>query len=292
MKNRKEIVLRHVDRQGQGIEIGPCHNPIAPKREGFRVHIIDHMSRPQLLEKYKHDHLAVENIEEVDFVWGGQPYAELVGRTGCYDWIIASHVIEHSPDFIAFLNDCDALLKDGGVLCLVVPDKRFCFDRFRPVTGLAKFIDSHYAGNRIHTPGTVAEFLINVVTKAGERAWDETTRGPYAFIHSAGEAAGAMAIARDQKAYLDVHNWCFVPHSFRLILEDLNALGFTKLREVDFSPTEACEFYVTLGRHGRGPGIGRMEMLRAIESETAAVDAELAPPPAPAPRRWWPWPQR
>jgi hypothetical protein len=71
--------------------------------------------------------------------------------------------------------------------------------------------------------------------------------------------------------YRDVHNWCFVPHSFRLLVHDLYILGHTRMREVAFHPTEGCEFYVTLGRHGQGPAMSRYELLKAI-------DAELAPP--------------
>ena len=32
--------------------------------------------------------------------------------------------------------------------------------------------------------------------------------------------------------YIDHHAWCFVPHSFRLMLHDLHLLGLTELREV------------------------------------------------------------
>src|SRR6185437_1662157 len=101
--------------------------PTAAKKDGYQVYVVDHLNREQLIEKYQHDPVATENIEEVDFVWRGQPYAELTGRTKFYDWIIASHVIEHTPDLIGFLNDCDSILKDDGILSLAVPDKRFCF---------------------------------------------------------------------------------------------------------------------------------------------------------------------
>jgi hypothetical protein len=79
-----------------------------------------------------------------------------------------------------------------------------------------------------------------------------------------------IAEVRDKGSYLDVHNWCFVPHSFRLMIEDLHALGYTKMREVSFVPTEGYEFFVTLGRHGRGPGLTRHEIVRAIDAELAA----------------------
>ena len=80
-----------------------------------------------------------------------------------------------------------------------------------------------------------------------------------------------MKAVTDQGAYLDIHNWCFVPHSFRLLVNDLHVLGFTNLREVGFHSTEGCEFYVTLGRNGAGPGISRLDLLRAVDAELAAV---------------------
>jgi len=91
--NRKQKALRHVNREGFGVEIGPSHNPIAPKREGFKVHIIDHTTREQLVHKYRTEPVALDNIEEVDFVWHAEPYAELTGKLVDYDWVIPSNVI-------------------------------------------------------------------------------------------------------------------------------------------------------------------------------------------------------
>ena len=108
--NRKAKVLQHLDKNGIGIEIGPGLKPIAPKRAGFKVEIIDYLSREQLIAKYKDEHTNLEEIEEVDYVWHGESYAELTGKTKFYDWIIASHVIEHTADLIDFLNNCGGLL--------------------------------------------------------------------------------------------------------------------------------------------------------------------------------------
>lgn len=272
--NRKEKVLRHINKNGNGIEIGPSHNPIAPKKEGYKVHIIDHMSRDQLIAKYKDHHVNLENIEEVDFVWRGENYTELTGKNKHYDWIIASHVIEHTPDLIGFLNDCDAILKDDGVISLVVPDKRYCFDHYRPITGISKIIDSHFQKATIHTPGTVAEYFLNVVSKSGNIAWAASTTGEYNFIHSLENALQGMKSVVNENAYLDVHAWCYVPHSFRLIVHDLFCLGLIPFQEVDFFPTDGCEFYVTLGRRGQCINKSRIAMLEIIESEIT-VRAEI-----------------
>ncbi len=71
----------------------------------------------------------------------------------------------------------------------------------------------------------------------------------------------------NEKAYIDVHAWCFVPPSFRLIIHDLFCLGFIPFQEVDFFPTDGCEYYLTLGRSGSGINKSRLEMLNIIESE-------------------------
>lgn len=245
--DRQEKTLKYINPSGQGLEIGPSYSPIAPKKEGYKVQIIDHTSREGLIAKYKDHPVNLKNIEEVDFVWRGESYLELTGKEKYYDWIIASHIIEHVPDLIGFLNNCASILKDDGVISLVIPDKRYCFDRYRPVTGIAKIIDNHFYGNANHTPGTVAEYFLNAVSKAGSIAWNSSVTGEYKFIHPLENASQRMKAALDDKAYIDAHAWCFVPHSSRLLIHDLFCLGFIPFQEVGFFNTEECEFFVALG---------------------------------------------
>ena len=280
--NRQAKVLQHLNTKGKGLEIGPSHNPIAPKKAGYDVDIIDHMSREELIEKYREHNLNLDNIEEVDFVWQGESYAELTGKEKYYDWIIASHLIEHTPDLIGFLNDCDKILKDDGVISLVIPDKRYCFDHYRPLTGLAQIIDSYFQRHKIHTPGTVAEYYLNVVRKGEIIAWDANITGEYSFVHSLQDSLQGIKTVREDKAYIDVHAWCFVPHSFRLLIHDLHALGFIPFQEVGFAPTAGCEFYITLSRQGMGSERSRLEMLKTIEAEINAAEPQSEPEPLPA----------
>ena len=107
--NRKEKILKHIDTSGKGLEIGPSHNPIAPKQEGFDVQSIDHLCKEDLIRKYEDESVDTSQIEEVDYVWRGEPYDELTGKRDYYDWIVASHLVEHTPDLIGFLIDCDSI---------------------------------------------------------------------------------------------------------------------------------------------------------------------------------------
>lgn len=266
--NRTQKTLKHIKKSGFGLEIGPSHNPIAPKSDGYRVHIIDHMTQTELIDKYREHKVNLKKIESVDFVWDGEKdYSELTGNRNFYDWIIASHVIEHTPCLISFLNDCDQLLNESGVLSLVIPDKRYCFDHFRPMTGIAKVIDSLSQGHKVHTPGTVAEYFLNVVAKNNAIAWHPATEGNYNFVHSLADARGGMESVKQNGNYIDVHAWCFTPHSFRLMVEDLFSLGFIQLRELDFFPTVGCEFFITLSRQGQGSQMSRLELLEKVEMD-------------------------
>ena len=99
MMTREEIILSHIKRDGLGLEIGAGCAPLAPKKQGFRVHVLDHCDKNALIEKYRPHGIDVENIEEVDFVWDGRPYTELIGRRHVYDWIIGSR-----PGAVSFLR--------------------------------------------------------------------------------------------------------------------------------------------------------------------------------------------
>ena len=270
--DRKTRILSFLDKAGKGMEIGPSHNPIAPKKEGFDVHIVDHCDRAGLVEKYRPHGVKLDDIEDVDFVWRDTSYGELTGHSKFYDWIIASHVIEHTPDLIGFLKSSEDVLKDDGILALAVPDKRFCFDHFRPISGLASLIDAHLSKNKIHTAGRVAEYFLNVVSLSGRIAWDRPFRSAqsienFAFVHGQEDALSGMRAVSEQGAYLDVHAWCFTPSSFRLLVEDLYGLGLSPLREASFYADGGSEFFVALSKFGTGPSLTRMKLLENIHSE-------------------------
>ncbi|MBJ6980789.1 methyltransferase domain-containing protein [Luteimonas sp. MC1572] len=279
--SRNEVILSMVDRRGNGLEIGPSHSPVAPKRDGFNVQVVDHADRAGLVEKYRAHGVDLDRIEEVDFVWNGTSYLELTGKPNHYDWIIASHVIEHVPDMVGFIRGCDSVLRHGGVLALAVPDKRYCFDRFRSITGIHSLVDAHLEGRRNHSPGRVADYFLNVVTLSGVIGWApeharNRSMADVSFVHGLQDAKSGMQAVVEADAYLDIHAWCFTPSSFRLLVEDLYQLGLSPLREARFQGTGGSEFFVALSREGTGPGIDRFALLHAIDEELADVRLALA----------------
>jgi len=241
---REQIILRGIDKVAPGLEIGPSHRPVAAKRDGFNVRILDHLDAASLRDKYASHGVDTAAIEEVDYVWNGQPLDELVAG-GRFAWIIASHVIEHVPDLVGFLNACERILAPGGVLALAVPDKRYCFDCERENSSIGRVIDVAYAQSTNHSPGTAAEYFLKVRRKGGQIAWDERHTGALEPVHGLQDALHAMAKVREGH-YLDLHAWVFTPDSFRQIIRDLHDLRLIELQEKYFHTTRGCEFFVTL----------------------------------------------
>jgi len=62
---REEIILRHIKRDGRGLEIGLDCAPIAPKKRGLHVHVLDHCDKNALIEKYRPHGINVDHIDWV-----------------------------------------------------------------------------------------------------------------------------------------------------------------------------------------------------------------------------------
>lgn len=246
---REDKVFHILDRKGLGLEIGPSHNPIAPKKIGFNVHILDHASATELREKYKGHNVNLDNIEEVDFVWRGETFQELIGKSSCYDWVIASHVIEHVPDLVSYLQQCEALLKQDGILSLVIPDKRFCFDYFSSSTSTGNVLDA-YAEKRVKpSHGQIFDHFSTASTRNGNIAWEhDGLGGADHILHSVAEAKNQWIKSATTSEYIDVHCWRFTPASFRLLIQDLQYLDLINLEIRAEFDTTGCEFYVSLGK--------------------------------------------
>lgn len=268
---RERAVFHLIDKQGLGLEIGPSHNPIAPKKGDYKVHILDHASAEELRAKYQGHGLNLDNIEEVDFIWRGQPLTDLIGEAHCYDWIIASHVIEHIPDLISFMQQCGKLLKPDGVLSLVVPDKRYCFDYFQPLSTTGMLLDAYAQKRTRPSPGQVFDHFANAATTDGSIAWAADNKGGEvdALIHTVDQADAHWQQANTVDGYIDVHCWRFTPESFALILSDINRLGLSNLFIKAQFPTQGCEFYVTLGSSeepGEQSSESRLDRLNKIKN--------------------------
>jgi SAM-dependent methyltransferase len=272
--DRVEKALHALDLTGRGLEIGPSYNPLVTKASGARVETVDHAQQDELVAKYRGFGLAQEQldkIEQVDHLWMGGSLLDVIGDHGQYDYIIASHFIEHTVDLVRFLKDCQELLRDGGRLSLVVPDKRFCFDRFQPLSTVGDVLDARDGGNAFHTPGPLVDHQAYACTNGDALIW---AAGYHSTLKIQFEnltgAAEALENGLAQKEYFDTHRWKFTPTSFDLLISDLADLGQHEFGVLESYPTEGFEFFVTLGKGAaKHAPRDRIALLLQIEAELA-----------------------
>jgi SAM-dependent methyltransferase len=274
-----------------GIEIGALHTPRLP-RDHPNVRYLDHATREELQAKYRDNPEAApqaDKLVHVDYVWQpGMRLIDALGGDAPVDFVIASHVIEHIPDPIGWLAQISEILADGGILSLVVPDRRFTFDVNRPETTTAELVDLFLRGRQLPTFQQIysheSAFVGSVDAQAVWEGLDlsatrrEDVGDPDQFaLERARSSSGS-------EAYVDVHCSVFTPDSFLRRYQDVVRLGFVDLEVVRFYTTDYghYEFFVTL-RKVAGASTDDRERLARSAEPFIGLAPELPPEPEPEP---------
>jgi len=63
-----------------------------------------------------------------------------------YDFLLSSHTLEHVANPIKALSEWIRVVKTDGLFLIVLPEKHFTFDRYRPTTPLEHMIEDFRAG--------------------------------------------------------------------------------------------------------------------------------------------------
>jgi SAM-dependent methyltransferase len=185
---------------GDGVELGPGHNPYPLPLSGVAVSYVDrwvpeenqalfpelgsdaHFPKPDICANFDADGLA--------------PIAD-----GSQDFVIASHVLEHLANPLAMLGEVHRVLRPGGVLLLLLPDMRRTFDAPRAVTPLDHLIDEFDRGVDTVSDEHIVEFITS--TSPGEVPADEA----------------AWPAVIDKHRLRSIHVHCWTEHDFPEVLD-------------------------------------------------------------------------
>lgn len=127
--------------EGRGIEIGALADPLRVPA-GAYVEYVDRFSVEDLRLQYPT--LKSLALVPVDIVADGERLSAVADETR--DFVISRHFLEHCQDPIGTMEHFFRVLKPGGIVYFSVPDKRFTFDRDRPVTPLKHLFEDHEQG--------------------------------------------------------------------------------------------------------------------------------------------------
>ncbi|WP_157900506.1 methyltransferase domain-containing protein [Mesorhizobium sp. LCM 4577] len=239
-----------VGKESSVLEIGPSYMPLFPKRDGFNVSIVDHADQADLVRKYQVLNVDPSLIEPVDYVWRGGAISTLLKRRK-FDYVYASHVVEHMTDLVRFISDCENILSDDGNVVLVIPDKRYCFDIFQPITDTAKVLGDYVRTSKSHS-------FESLYREESQASVDYEGKNVLAWWQ--GRVAGLKLMRADPRGrlrtslaavsnpeYVDAHEYFFTPSSFFLIMEELFFHELINLRTKLLTRSRGCEFLAILG---------------------------------------------
>ena len=231
----------------KGLELGPLTNPVVPRSRGD-IRYLDHVDTAALRARYAtHVGFDVDAIVEIDYASAGRPISATVGADAPFDYVIASHVIEHVPDLVGWLADLRRVVADDGFVALAVPDQRRCFDAVRQPTCVADVVDAHLRGAAWPSARQVFDHHFSAASWRGGIAWEADV--PIDELHPVHPLAEAMEVAAEVAAtgeYHDVHCWVFTPRSFCRLFTGLQRLGLVPFDVVTCSEPVGMEFYVRL----------------------------------------------
>lgn len=148
--------------RGIGAEIGAFHSAW-PVSENAMVTYIDRFSREELVRQYPE--ISPDSIPETGLIDDGRFLLKV--EKNSLDFLVASHVLEHSDNPLATLDCWLSRLRPGGFLLLAVPDKEMTFDKPRPNTTFYD-VAMAYRGCREFKRAQLVEYFSLVNNLSGE----------------------------------------------------------------------------------------------------------------------------
>ena len=185
---------------GEGVEFGAGCSPF-PVPAGVRVRHADRNTVAQLQAREYFGDLPVvtpelqSDLESMDAI-----------EDDSLDFIIASHVIEHTRSPLRALQQAYRKLRRGGQFLLVVPDKEVTFDRERALTDLAHLILDFHSPSRERDWHHYVEFFEKAFPKPDPAAAAIVPAG-YRVLLRAREVVTAAASGRPSKPATDPATW-------------------------------------------------------------------------------------
>ena len=139
---RRSVLDRYAEYPCDVLEVGAFHSPTVNSSEA-NVKFLDFFATDELKSMARRQGQDSASVVHVDFVCKTDDFTEVVN--GTFDVLIANHVLEHVDYFIQWLQMARKVIRDDGVLFLVLPDKKKGFDKFRPDTPLSHLLFEHLA---------------------------------------------------------------------------------------------------------------------------------------------------
>lgn len=197
--------------------LGTLRNSLPPKAGGIEIGA--HSLPVAGIAPYYVDRVRTYagSVSRVDILADG---LVLPFPTSSLDYVCASHVLEHLANPINALLEWHRVLKGGGLLYLVVPDKRFTFDQPRRITSPAHVVNDFVCGTTKTDIEHVHDFIYHT-------DWDRLRPGTNPSQKESDQEMLFAAYAGDVKSgnTVDIHYHTFTPESLIESLTNAHLIG-------------------------------------------------------------------
>lgn len=217
------------DLKGVGIEFGALANPTPVPIECNTLYA-DYLSYEELASttyfgQTPHDLLLPDfqaSIESPHFA-----------ADDVFDYAIATHVIEHVPNPIKAIREMHRIVKDGGYIVLIVPDKEKTFDSRRALTPLENVVGDYENPSPERDLPHFVDFYTN--TDAHEHAGEMDA-----------VVLERVAAEKWKEAFpIHYHVWDYASFDKLMQYIRLNVVRFDVVKKSASVP-DSCEFYYCL----------------------------------------------
>lgn len=143
---------------GHGLEIGALHAPF-PVNAQTTIEYADEKSQTDLQTQYAND--AGVDCSKIPAITYITHAGNLPIKNNTYDFVCNSHLLEHLVNPFSAISEWLRVVKPGGYVFMVVPDKNYCFDKNRQLTDLDHLKEDWYRVTSLIAISHYADYFIN-----------------------------------------------------------------------------------------------------------------------------------
>ncbi len=286
--DRWHALTAPLDLKGTGLEIAPYFNPLLD-RARHDVRYVDCIDNSTIIRKAAENPGAVgRHVPRIDWVWApGRQLRSCIPADVVFDYCVATHVMEHVPDTIGWLNQIFEVMRDGAVLALALPDRRYGMDYYRRETTLGDLIGNWLQAPSRPTTTQIVDFLSQTFHDTrpppDHRMFDVSQPFAAAPRHFTDDQALDLAARSQQSSiYLDVHCTVWTPDSFVGVMSrviDMGLINAQLSEPIGRNPSSGWDEFIIhmtkLGepRTSRRAVLKRTSPLRMIQKRAIPVTA-------------------
>jgi hypothetical protein len=154
--------------KGHCVEVGALSSPaILPNAKSIRyADVGDKEKTKASLEKigYFGYHKNKQDFVDVDFIFESDSPPLHSLEASSIDCVFSSHSLEHSSNPIAALIDYLRVVKCGGIVYTIIPNKKHTYDNKRTTTSVDKLVTKYLANDWSYTLSEYRDVFVNTDT--------------------------------------------------------------------------------------------------------------------------------